>query len=981
MGMRNVIVAALLLCATATQAVAQFRGGTGEYRGLVLAEKGVKKGECSVVDLLTGANVTRTSDTCSLSSTSIVWARDYLYCDGVHDDRVKFKDLVETGACAGKACVIDGSCTMLWSSCTSGTGDCTAITVPVGTRIIAEPGANDNIKLAGRSCVGGNTPGAACPNGVGDCNGGTCEYDCSSSGSAGCAVTDKEFAHTTAATYTLFKSGGPDNTTCSAAGSPYACCTGSGTGFCQYIDQDISIVGLRVAGRQLENFFRCTNGSTENGWACNGYCGPATTFPGMSCSEDGNTSDCLGTPTCVNKALCPGANNDCDGAPLSISGTGAVTIVDMANASGVVVQGVTVHDYVKGSGIKVGLHSRVEDVDLTAVSGNQYVLPWSSLATFGLNALTYNIPNAITAGAYSRVSGNQVRSTGTAISNGALPSLQAYVQPVWAASIIENNLVLCPAANCIGIDSATPASSIRGNNVTCSGDGCTGIRWSGTSDTVDSNIVTVSAGDYVFGLRGTTASTGSSVSNNHVSVGPAGDTDGVGMELAGNNTKSTGNYVSVAHTTRATGARFGTTTGSCFPDCTFGADSTSSGDTITTGTNGVHIELFGDRQIVTGYNTGLSAGSQAISLGQNSQMVIDGASITSGAVGVGGSNRKYCNAGTNDGKICKQDTTAGATCTGGTCAYDDISSNFSVMNSRIHFQTQAGVYGMTGMLLAGDYIAWQTGRAVMLGDDRVNAGRVAGHSSINGGLFHLQANNISHITFPDIGDGNCTAPDTPWDCCTGNGTGACTAGVGNATITGVDFLTFGNTGVSALDFATSFDANSPSIVNITFAGNACYFPGASNNCIALPASNQSKVTALTISNNGYNTPTYISNWNTSMGTRDDEFTACTTKAALVAADDDYPIFTPYFPVTIVGFGCNCQGACGGTAATLTLEDGGGSAMTVTGTNPTCATTGNATFADVTAGNSLQAGETVAFDVTNTPQTGNNYIVCVRYTKP
>jgi hypothetical protein len=53
-------------------------------------------------------------------------------------------------------------------------------------------------------------------------------------------------------------------------------------------------------------------------------------------------------------------------------------------------------------------------------------------------------------------------------------------------------------------------------------------------------------------------------------------------------------------------------------------------------------------------------------------------------------------------------------------------------------------------------------------------------------------------------------------------------------------------------------------------------------------------------------------------------------------------------------------------------------MTITGTNPTCSTTGNSTFAAVTAGNALVAGEGLAFDVTNTPTTGDTYTITVTY---
>jgi len=51
-------------------------------------------------------------------------------------------------------------------------------------------------------------------------------------------------------------------------------------------------------------------------------------------------------------------------------------------------------------------------------------------------------------------------------------------------------------------------------------------------------------------------------------------------------------------------------------------------------------------------------------------------------------------------------------------------------------------------------------------------------------------------------------------------------------------------------------------------------------------------------------------------------------------------------------------------------------MTITGTNPTCATTGAATYTTVTANNTLAAGDGINFSVTNIPTTGDTYTLCI-----
>jgi hypothetical protein len=105
---------------------------------------------------------------------------------------------------------------------------------------------------------------------------------------------------------------------------------------------------------------------------------------------------------------------------------------------------------------------------------------------------------------------------------------------------------------------------------------------------------------------------------------------------------------------------------------------------------------------------------------------------------------------------------------------------------------------------------------------------------------------------------------------------------------------------------------------------------------------------------------------------------CAVLESVVDTDDSYEFWEAPYAVTVTGVSCRCRGACS-TLATFTLEDRGGNAMTITGTNPTCATTGNSTYAAVTAANALVAGEGIAFDVTNAPTTNTAYTICVTYT--
>lgn len=785
----------------------------------------------------TGATLTQ--DGKGKYNTTRLDAREQLSCDGVTDDRAAFKTLVEAGgAWAGKT-VDFGQCTMLWSACTSGTGDCTVATVAPGTRLIGKPGGNPTITLARRVCVGGNTPGASCSvNGSTDCNGGTCTYDCASGGS--CGVTDKVFAHTAAATYTLLA--GPSNASCTSSGSPWACCTGSATGACDGIDQDIEITDFTIAANQVEDFGRCTNGSTENGKACRGYC-TGGSFAGFGCSHD---DDCVGGGACTNKSLCPSAaafSYDCDGASQAPAGTGAINVIDMSGTAGVRVTGLTVTGHLKGKGVIVGQRSVVRRSNLLGLTppGFNWTLPYTQLGgTFYPTAVGYAVTYGIQTGANSVVEDNRVRASTVGIDVTATSS----------GSIGGALLV-----------TVTP-TRVAGNTITGSGDGMIGLRVDAPNADIVKNRVQISAGDFVYGII--SSGSNSILTGNDVDINTATDTDGVGIEIDGTATRTIGNAVDVAHTTRATGIRIGSIYCGAIP-CSNGNYSSSFGDAATVGSGGVAFELFGDHSSVDGSYAGPGAGGQCFAVGQNSQQRLTSVDCFSGAVGVGPSNRKYCVGGADNGKICKQDTTAGAACSGGTCTYDGSGSNYTINNSRIAFQSQVGIYHTTGTVDSGNYVAWQTGLARMLGDDRVNVGLGTGHFSITGGISHLNATGATHIRFANVAAGLCTAADTPWDCCTGNGAGAgCPTTVSHGNITGVDFLGSVTNGV-VFDFSTNLGANSPTITNIDISGNTCQGSASGSICFSFPSSNQSKITKLTISGTRSEALTTYSNWAWSMG--------------------------------------------------------------------------------------------------------------------
>lgn len=764
---------------------------------------------------------------------SVVYAREIsgMNCNGTTDDRATFKTAVEVGGiCAGKVCDFN-DCQMLWSPCATDGSDCTVATIAPGTTLRGNFDGNSNIKLAGRTCTGGSTPGAACPNGVSDCNGGTCDYDTGS----------LTFAHTGSATYTLLK--GPTNAACTGLGTPWPCCYASTFGMCNTIPQNITIEGFNANLRQLEDYGRCTNGGAENGKACKAYCGSDSIFFSAGCDEN---ADCV-TGTCVNASLCPGTvdfSSECDSAPLSPIGTGSVNIYDFTGTAGVTITRNRFYDFNKGKGIQAGIDAVIERNDLAAQRTTAPAIPNNVNGSYSEN-IVRAVTTGIVAARAGRISNNRVKATSVGIellTGGAISGI--YLPPNFESNISHNYIhVIGDAA--VGIKASQPAE-------------------------MNGNLVHVT-GDHNYGIR--SIGTGSSVSNNYVIMDVSTDTDGVGIALEGANNTATGNFVDQNQNTRGTAYRSGNTLGNCFPDCNGGYFAQFVGNIYALGTgSATGVELFGEySNWAVGGGIG-AATAQHVAVGQNTQHSINGSTFASGETCAGPTNRRYCNGGADDGKICNVNGTSIIACTGGACNASDGLINWNFNNNRCAFQSGVAVYTLTGVKVENNYIAWGSsgGVDVLIGDDRWSTPALTGHTIINGNLLHTFADNNSLVKYANMHDDLCTANSTPWSCCTGSGAGTCSDALNADTISGVvisgnQFLG-SNAGLKGLDLGTSFNSNSPFISNISVVGNN--FDLNTGTAILFPSSAQSQVTRITVGANGMKSGlTYLANWLDSMGNR------------------------------------------------------------------------------------------------------------------
>jgi hypothetical protein len=112
---------------------------------------------------------------------------------------------------------------------------------------------------------------------------------------------------------------------------------------------------------------------------------------------------------------------------------------------------------------------------------------------------------------------------------------------------------------------------------------------------------------------------------------------------------------------------------------------------------------------------------------------------------------------------------------------------------------------------------------------------------------------------------------------------------------------------------------------------------------------------------------------------DYERQACHAEDNVSASKTNRDLFMYHEPITVIGVACHCDGSLCSTPAQIALEDRGGNAMTH-GTVTCSASTTSSTYVAVTANNSVNAGEGVNFDVTNTPSpTNEEYLICITYT--
>lgn len=310
--------------------------------------------------------------------------------------------------------------------------------------------------------------------------------------------------------------------------------------------------------------------------------------------------------------------------------------------------------------------------------------------------------------------------------------------------------------------------------------------------------------------------------------------------------------------------------------------------------------------------------------------------------------------------------------------------NADVLGTRI-MGLEHAVIAITGWAVEDNYLAWNSGCGVTLGEARGAMKYGTNHTRVSNNRLHTGATGKG-ICVPEIPNETCAAGSQQHQACTADNTTQCpgatcgncctpSVNVANVNVGGNEFLYSGSSG-PAVDLSAAVSSSSASVGSIVIDGSNAVL-GPSVAFLACPSTNQNKVTNVALGENLLNGGVYKSNCTTAMVRDASELATCLTRTGVAASDDSSPFWLAPFPLTVTGFACSCVGGCA-TTATFALEDRAGNGMTHAA--PTCSTSSDAAFVGVTAGGAMNEGEGLAYDVTNSPTSGMTYMLCVRYRK-
>lgn len=355
-----ILLAALLLPSVALAQPVIGGGGTGEYRGLILKERGTTLGECQTLNLLTSLDAAKTGETCSITNLARAYVlNSYMTCDLTSDHTAALRTLVETTA-AGRTIFVPSGCKVLLGS--PGAGDWVA-ELPSNTTIECED-QTAGFVLARKACSSGSdTPGAACT-ADNQCHNGTCVADYPS-GTA--------FAPTEASTYGVF----------GAAASS----SNVGIKGCSIWTNNTSGASSDLGGNsKLYGYCDGAGGSDVTGEACIVTCDPASgALYGAPCTSGG-----CGAGTCTEYAgTCKTGGGACGSVPyatnFSNAGPGKINVIDFSNASYSKIANVNIYDHRRGDfTVKTGASGFV--TDLKADGRTLLVPPIATWYAYTINA-------------------------------------------------------------------------------------------------------------------------------------------------------------------------------------------------------------------------------------------------------------------------------------------------------------------------------------------------------------------------------------------------------------------------------------------------------------------------------------------------------------------------------------------------------------------------------------------------------------------
>lgn len=406
--------------------------------------------------------VARTSN-----DSNVILAKNYLACDGVTDDRAALKTLIEAGgAAAGKQLDMSGCIALIGNA---GGDNSVAFYVAPRTHISCDGSPQSGFKLAGKVCVGGDSPGAGCST-TSDCSGTATSCSVEGGGTNAFAFTDND-------TYIVFSQAYETAISDTFIG-----------------ESGMKLTGCSLYTNQLPEWGKCASGA-DTGEACRSVCNSTTASLnyGYTCDDNADCNGVVGA--CQNDGN--NCTTNCTSEGVWPAGKGDVRWVWWPNTIESEISGNTIYNL--GSTDSTGVFTLgTPYYNSTTLFKDNKMVPYTKNPFAGSNngnnfiaATVQDLPKIFNGGFGVTLLNNSLSS----------PTSEAIVASLGNGSIAENNVLSQTGGGNTGAALVTGSTNVAHGNLLSAAGGSAGISVGDYNSIVSNTISPLGTGNWVVGIR------------------------------------------------------------------------------------------------------------------------------------------------------------------------------------------------------------------------------------------------------------------------------------------------------------------------------------------------------------------------------------------------------------------------------------------------------------------------------------------------